>query len=101
MAYGGRASETFGRNSSPNKSGKCTKAKRMIFSYESVAISKTHTFRLWSPLLQVNGNGPQLWPFLFTDRVDMLTARWGGYYSQVRVSYYLLATSCKLLVTSY
>ena len=52
-------------------------------------------------LLQVNGNGPQLWPFLFTDRVDILTARWGGYYSQVRVSYYLLATSCKLLVTSY
>ena len=48
MAYGGRASELFGRNSFPNKSGKCTKAKRMIFSYESVAISKTHTFRLWS-----------------------------------------------------
>ena len=45
---GGRASELFGRNSSPNKSGKCTKAKRMIFSYESVAISKKHTFRLWS-----------------------------------------------------
>ncbi len=45
---GARASELFGRNSSPNKSGKCTTTKRMIFSYESVAISKKHTFRLWS-----------------------------------------------------
>ncbi len=49
----------------------------------------------------MDGQGPQLWPFLFTSRVDTLIARWGGYYSQVRVSYYLLATSCKLLVTSY